>query len=173
MILQHLWQTKTSVCTWGWILFTLWSSESSCFLEKVWGSLLMCYEVINVAWYLLWQLLCTLFNHLHHGSQLFSPFISLLPMLLRENDATHMLINFSALCVFPLFIFTSKVSLFVFFFLLFNKRTERCSRCEYYWNTVFLKYLDSDGRELVCSPHSFNRYFGYALKVLLWYLRKL
>lgn len=41
------------------------------FLGKAGDSLLICYEVINVAWYLLWQLLCTLFNHLHHGSQLF------------------------------------------------------------------------------------------------------
>lgn len=37
------------------------------FLRNIWASLVVSYKVINVAWYLLWQLLCTLFNHLHHG----------------------------------------------------------------------------------------------------------
>jgi len=78
-------------------------------------------------------------------------------MLLRENDATQELINLSALHVFPPFISTSKISLSGNFFLLFNKRTEKCSRCKYYWSIVFLKYSDSHGRKLVCSPHPFNR----------------
>ena len=37
------------------------------FLGNIWAGLVVSYKVINVAWYLLWQLFCTLFNHLHHG----------------------------------------------------------------------------------------------------------
>lgn len=37
------------------------------FLRNIWARLVVRYKVINVAWYLLWQLLCPLFNHLHHG----------------------------------------------------------------------------------------------------------
>lgn len=37
------------------------------FLGNIWAGLMVSDKVINVAGDLLWQLLCTLFNHLHHG----------------------------------------------------------------------------------------------------------
>lgn len=67
--------------------------QGSCFLGNIWDNLMVSYKVINVAWYLLWQLLCTLFNHLRCGLYFFFPSISLLPMLLERMRHTENLIN--------------------------------------------------------------------------------
>lgn len=92
--------------------------QGSCFLGNIWDSLMVSYKVINVAWYLLWQLLCTLFNHLHHGLWIFFPSISLLPICLERMMHAENLIN-SFHFTFPLIFLFYKFNFISSFLHLF------------------------------------------------------
>lgn len=103
-------------------VFTPCSSKIPCFLGKAWDYLLMRYKVINAAWYLLWQLLCILFNHLHHGSQLFFPFISFFAYASeREWCNTQVDKSFSPSCISPLYLHFRSFTIWLFFLLLNNR----------------------------------------------------
>lgn len=111
-------QTVRGLC--GMITLTQCQRKCSCFLGIICESLTVSDKVINVAWYLLWQLLCILFNHHHHGSQrLFFPlFISFLPLFIWDNYTANKWINFQALY------FSSHFSCLrsVYIFSYFSKR---------------------------------------------------